>query len=618
MLPAMDTVGVEPALLAKFILACQAPTLSETAAALSQTPSALGIALHGLERRLGMQLFIRHGGGLSLRPSAFWLFQSACRLLYLEQHIGQARHLAGAKLCRLEVKLDLSFAIGRFSKALIRTAQQFIATQPDLIVTWRFAGALDEDDKQEAGPDVPAKRAGRIKIGYGLAGRQWPVDAVELHKDPWIVVGAPGSDVARTMGGDTLYALGMRERLREAIRDHAMRGGWSDRLRFIDNDPVEMGNILSQLPHQRLVMPASLLASRMGLVRHEHASLEPELVSPLLGVASGGLQERAEQFLQALRDNFGREERVAFTPGLTARQVHYFNLAVRTGGISAAARVANVAQSSVSTNLTQMETVLGETLLERHEDGVRLSARGAGILPFITSIEDGQDWIARKSRDIAAHAEARVTIGTLPSSGHDSALTEKIARVVTRIHANHPAWQLQIIENTNAVLHDLVRSGDLNLAVVGVVSPQVARIPLGPSEPLCVICHPSIYLGARHSISLEEVCALPLVLGRRQLSIHQSFAEAAARQNLHPKPVIEAGSLALAIAMVTQARLCTILPASSVRQDIEQGSLVAVPISQEELSGALSLIFSAERELSEAERIIVQEFVRVFRPDQGA
>ena len=39
-----------------------------------------------------------------------------------------------------------------------------------------------------------------------------------------------------------------------------------------------------------------------------------------------------------------------------------------------------------------------------------------------------------------------------------------------------------------------------------------------------------------------------------------------------------------------------------------------VPIRQDELSGALSLIFSAERELSEAERTIVQEFTRVFRP----
>jgi DNA-binding transcriptional LysR family regulator len=80
---------------------------------------------------------------------------------------------------------------------------------------------------------------------------------------------------------------------------------------------------------------------------------------------------------------------------------------------------------------------------------------------------------------------------------------------------------------------------------------------------------------------------------------------------------VEVGSLALAIAMVRRAPLCTILPASSVRQDIEAGDLVAVPINQEELSGALSLIFSVERELSEAERAIVQEFIRVFRPRRG-
>lgn len=192
-------------------------------------------------------------------------------------------------------------------------------------------------------------------------------------------------------------------------------------------------------------------------------------------------------------------------------------------------------------------------------------------------------------------------------------MTEKIARVVARIHMRHPDWHLQIVESSNAVLHDRVRAGELNLAIVGVVSPQVARIPLGPSEQLCLVCHPSIGIAGRREVGLEEVCGMPLVLGPRHLGIHRNVAEVARSHGIKLQPAVEVGSLPLAIAMVKQAPLCTILPASSVQQDIHNRSLTVVPINHEELTGALWVIFSAERELSEAERSIIQEFVATFR-----
>src|SRR5690606_1805602 len=111
------------------------------------------------------------------------------------------------------------------------------------------------------------------------------------------------------------------------------------------------------------------------------------------------------------------------------------------------------AQSAVSRHISLMEEAIGGALLQRTEEGATLSELGEKVRPFTAGIEERQDWIIRKARDIAAHSEARVTIGTLPSSGHDSALTEKIAQVVTRIHTRHPDWQLQVVESSNTMLH---------------------------------------------------------------------------------------------------------------------------------------------------------------------
>jgi len=615
----MDKVGFELSLLSKFVLACQSPRLSDGAAMLGQTPSALSIALHGLEERLGLKLFVRRGGGLDLLPSAFWLVRTGSQLLYLEEHARAARSRPAGKFVKLTVDLDLNFAIGRVSKALLRSCQQLIADFPELLVDWRFTGLDDDDVGDPVGlalPDVRADASGHVRIFYGDEEAAHS-GALHLFDDPWIVVGNPGSRVHQTVGEDRLTLLRMREEITDAMTAFASAQGFADRLRFSDSEPAQLAEILAEAPDTRLLLPSNLLPRRLGLARHEEVPFAPRFVSSLYARISGAGRQYGEAFVAAMRRNMEEEQSAVFAPLLTTRQIHYFNLAVHTGSISAAARVANTAQSAVSRHITLMEEAIGGALLQRTEEGATLSELGEKVRPFTAGIEERQDWIIRKARDIAAHSEARVTIGTLPSSGHDSALTEKIAQVVTRIHTRHPDWQLQVVESSNTMLHERVRAGDLNLAVVGMVNTQVARIPLGPSEPLSVIGNPVIDFGGRKVLGLEDVCALPLVLGRHHLSIHQSFAEAARARSLRLRPVVEVGSLALAIAMVRRAPLCTILPASSVRQDIEAGDLVAVPINQEELSGALSVIFSVERELSEAERAIVQEFIRVFRPARG-
>ena len=75
---------------------------------------------------------------------------------------------------------------------------------------------------------------------------------------------------------------------------------------------------------------------------------------------------------------------------------------------------------------------------------------------------------------------------------------------------------------------------------------------------------------------------------------------------------MEVGSLPLAIAMVRRAPICTVLPVSSVQQDVGDGRLTATAIAEDVVTGKLSVIFSAERSLSAAERAIVTALVAAF------
>ncbi|WP_018897766.1 LysR family transcriptional regulator [Rhizobium sp. 2MFCol3.1] len=615
-LSGMDKISVELRLLANFVSACQHSRVSEAALALGHTPSALSTALHNLEERFGLRLFVRQGSSLGLLPAAFWLFRNACQLLYLESYARGTLSLPHSKLDRLVVRLDLSPAIGRFSKALVRATLELTKRHPETFVEWRFAGLQDraQDEIFSERSGVAFEGSGEtVSISYqppdGNAGEPF-----HLANDPWIITGSADREVRLSQVDAPVVVMRMRPHLLQAISAYAQNHSLDGRLKFVEDDPSQLGRLLQEFPQTRFLMPASLIADRMGLSRLDWAPLSPLLVSPLHGFLGAAPSAKGRLFLELLKRELGSEERsVDFDPQMTVRQLQYFNLSYRTGGIAAAARAAHGSQSAVSAQIHKLETSVGGRLLQRHQEGQTLSPAGARLLPFTLAIEERLSWLIRQSTDIAAHTQASIKIGTLPSSGHDSALTDKIARAMTTIHANYPTWKLQVSEGSNQTLHEKIRAGELNLAIVGAAQAQASRISLGPSEPLSVVAHPSVSLPNRHEMSVAEVCGLPLVLGAGQLSIHQIFAQAAKARKISITPVIEVGSLALAIAMVRSSRLCTVLPASSVRKDVEAGLLATVPIRRDEVPGALSIIFSSDRALSDAERTIIQELVRAFK-----
>ncbi|WP_152971360.1 LysR family transcriptional regulator, partial [Rhizobium ecuadorense] len=75
------------------------------------------------------------------------------------------------------------------------------------------------------------------------------------------------------------------------------------------------------------------------------------------------------------------EANIVFRPQLTARQLHYFNLAHLSGGISAAARAAHVTQPSVSIQIQKIEAVVGQPLFERRRNGAESTKAGKALLP---------------------------------------------------------------------------------------------------------------------------------------------------------------------------------------------------------------------------------------------
>lgn len=609
----MKIAKLELRQLTQFLSACQNTTISKSAQELGVAPSALSNTLRSLEEELRLPLFHREGGYLTPLPGAFWLFQQAVATLHKERRLHAVLQSSAHPPGCLRVNLDLSFSIGQFSKAASRASSATNATYPHTPIGFQFLTSSQPAPINDflAADMEDGEQLTEIDIGYCPDNQR--SDLVPFYEDQWYIVSLSGEARQDQAKDGDIFALDMHPVLIDSLIAYCRDNGIASRLKLTKGKPSDLSALLKKLPHSPFVMPRSMIADRLGLSKVILHPLDPPLVSRIGSRIRGARNPAAADFLEHLKQGIeGPEANARFDPAITARQIRYLNLVSRCGGISAAARVANIAQPSISSQIHKMETTLGVSLLSRQRDGAVLSDAGRRILPITTGIEQDLDYIVRVSREIAAQFGGVISIGTLPSSGHDSAITRKVAAALTIVRTAHPEFQIRVSEGTDAALHDRVKAGDLQLALVGTVQPQMARIYLGRSENLSVVAHPDVELGAESEITLARACLLPLVLGARQIGIHQDFVRAAARQNLKVQSVMEVGSLPLAIAMVREAPICTVLPASSVREDVLGGRLRVVPIAQEGISGGLSVIFSGERSRSNAERQVIQALVTAF------
>ncbi|CAN5344339.1 hypothetical protein BH10PSE9_BH10PSE9_00480 [soil metagenome] len=618
----MTTAGIELHHLAKFTTACQNPTVTQTAKELGIAPSTLSVALRALEDQLGMHLFHRAGGHLYPLPAAFWLFQQAIPLLHGESFVRAMLALPDGNFEWLRVRLNLSFSMGLFSKAMSTTIEKMRREHSRILVDFAFMEDATDGGDQPAGfaSALSEGPAAEVEIGYFASRGTGRGSTKPLYADSWVVVHLAPDASANGDPKVPLTVLKMRDVLAEAIGAHAARHRFAHRLRFVDDKPAQLARLLTEAPATRFLLPRSMLAGRLGIVRPTIEPLVPELVSPV-GARVSGRRDIAGIFLDKLRLTLAdAETNAVFHPVLTLRQLHYFNLTQQLGGISAAARAAKVAQPSLTSQMRKLESALALPLFERRKNRTVSTVAGQRLLPLSLSMESGFQRLLRARQTVSAQTEEAISIGLLPSSGHDSLMIETVADALSAFRRHHPDCRLNVVEGPSSSLHEAVRAGELNLAVVSRAQPEIARILLGPSERLSVVANRALGLAGRSEIGLEELCTLPLLLAPKQLSMHRAIMAAAGERHLRPATVMEIGSVPLAIALVRRAALCTVLPASAVRPYLKGGQLTATAIKEAVSPRSLVAIFSSEGSLSPLEREVVNCLRAAFckRPDRQA
>jgi LysR family hydrogen peroxide-inducible transcriptional activator len=277
---------------------------------------------------------------------------------------------------------------------------------------------------------------------------------------------------------------------------------------------------------------------------------------------------------------------------LTLRQLQYFQALCQHGHFGHAAAASNVSQPALSVKVQELETLLGEPLINRDVRpfcptpfGHQVLASANRILAEVQALEES----AHVNRGI----EGPFTLGVIPT------VAPYLLPVAIRlIQQSLPELDLQIREATTDVLLDELSSGQLDVAIIAtdVFSPDLIQRPLFQDRFLLAVqSSQSESLGLKDGqIVLEDIAPLKLLLlaeGHCLRDQTKSFCQYATKETLNQ---IGASSLHTLAGLVAGGYGTTLLPEIAFADTEGRSELAILRLAEPSPDRTISMVMTAQ------------------------
>jgi len=195
------------------------------------------------------------------------------------------------------------------------------------------------------------------------------------------------------------------------------------------------------------------------------------------------------------------------------RRVVVFRAVAREGSLSAAGRALGYTQPAVAHHIGRLEAELGVKLFVRRSDGVALTPAGSALAGRADSLLAAAASAANEVARAAGSGPSTIRLAAFPS-----AAATIVPAAMARLRRDQPALALEVILEDPPASVELVRRGDVDVALTfehgGHEDREhdLARVPVRTDEMLVVVppAHP---LAGREEVGIAELADEPFVGG---------------------------------------------------------------------------------------------------------
>ena len=275
-------------------------------------------------------------------------------------------------------------------------------------------------------------------------------------------------------------------------------------------------------------------------------------------------------------------------------RLRYLYESARLGTMRAASEELDVATSSVSRQIAELEAELGLALIERGRRKIKLTEAGeASCQYYREKLSQEEAFLSRIKEFKSIHT------GKIVLAVGEAYVTQRFSDMLQEFMQNYPGMEVKVdVANTSTVV-ERVREDDAHIGLIFDI-PRDAKIHarLVLPQPLMVIVNAKHPFSKKTSIALVNLQGESIGLPEKGYRIRQIIHAAEQEQGVFLEPSLLTNSLTLITDFIKSGRGIGILPELVVHQQLLDGDLIALSTNSELLNSTkTSLITRAGRQL---------------------
>ena len=258
------------------------------------------------------------------------------------------------------------------------------------------------------------------------------------------------------------------------------------------------------------------------------------------------------------------------------RQLRTFSCVAELGSLSKASDTLRVAQPALSRQIKLLEHELRAELFTRNGRGMVLTDAGRLLLARTAGIVRQIDQVRDEIQSAGGPPSGRVVLGLVPTVS--CVISARLAR---RTVDAYPGISLCIVESYSGHLMEWLHRGEMDLALIyGPSSDLHLTVQSLGRDPIVAVGPRGSGLAQKKQVDIGWLLRQRLVLPSHSHGLRALIEHAAAKKKLKLDVKLEADSFRVLTSLVEEGLGYTLLPPSSVRNEVAAGRLETAAIAK--------------------------------------
>ena len=279
------------------------------------------------------------------------------------------------------------------------------------------------------------------------------------------------------------------------------------------------------------------------------------------------------------------------------------------GGFSAAGEKLGYSQSTVSSQIKQLENELGTTLFDRAHHNTRITSEGATVLEY------AREMLQLNQKLLDTLRKPEEITGEIRLAMADSVCLRFFTDDYLAFHRKYPGISLKITSAGTEQMFNMLRKNEVDLVFTLDAHIYDSRyIICGESvESTHFVTSVTHHLAREKHLKLEDLIKEPFLLTEPDMSYRKMLDARLSALSLEIKPVMELGNPNQICSILKNCHAISFLPDYVSMPYIKEGSLVYLPVENCDISVWNQILINKNKWRSRAIDAFIEFYGQVIK-----